>query len=72
MHRLVELLFVNPMVTVAEATRRLDVTYPTARSDIDKLQALGIVRELESSYPKAFYSAAIIEAAYHEDDAPRA
>ncbi|HEX8412254.1 MAG TPA: Fic family protein [Thermoanaerobaculia bacterium] len=72
MHRLIELLFVNPVVTVTEAMRRLDVSYPTARADIDKLQALEIVRELPDSYPKAFYAPAIMDAAYHEDDRPRA
>lgn len=67
MHRLVDLLFAYPIITVTEAMRRLGVTYPTARADIGKLETLGIVRELESSYPKAFVAPAILDAAYRDD-----
>lgn len=69
MHPLIEGLFSNPIVRVAEAARRLKVTYPTAKSDIAKLVELGILVELGHAYPKAFYSPAIFNAAYREEPA---
>jgi DeoR/GlpR family transcriptional regulator of sugar metabolism len=44
--RLVESLFESPVVTVTAAQRLLDVTYPTARSDLRKLAAAGILEEV--------------------------
>ena len=66
MHALIEGLFSNPIVRIADAARRLNVTYPTAKSDILKLVDLGILEELQSVSPKAYYSRAIFNAAYHE------
>jgi Fic family protein len=67
MHVLIDSLFSNPIVRVPDAVRRLGVTYPTARSDIAKLVDLGILTEMEKTYPKAYYSSAIFHAAYGED-----
>jgi Fic family protein len=67
MHALVEGLFSNPMVRVTETARRLNVTYPTAKSDIGKLVEQGILVELDRVYPKAFYAPAIFNAAYAEE-----
>ncbi|MEA2465010.1 MAG: hypothetical protein QOJ98_2757 [Acidobacteriota bacterium] len=67
MHTLIDGLFSNPILRIADAARRLNVTYPTARSDIAKLVELGILTEMEKSYPKAYYSPAIFQAAYGED-----
>jgi len=66
-HRLIETLFSNPVIRVTDVARRLDVTYPTARADIDKLVERGILFELSDAYPKAFYARDIFNAAYHED-----
>lgn len=71
LHVLVEGLFTNPIVRITDVARRLDVTYPTAKSDIEKLVRLGILSELEGIYPKAFMARAIFNAAYREPgDAP--
>ncbi|HYC61251.1 MAG TPA: Fic family protein [Thermoanaerobaculia bacterium] len=70
MHALIEQLFTNPFVRVTEVRHRLGVTYPTANSDIAKLVELGILEKLDRAYPKAFFSPAIFDAAYREDDAP--
>ena len=67
MHQLIEGLFSNPMIRIADAARRLDVTYPTAKSDIVKLVELGILDELPGWSPKAYFSRAIFNAAYRED-----
>lgn len=66
MHALIEGLFTNPIVRIADAARRLNVTYPTAKSDVLKLVDLGILAELQSASPKAYYSRDIFNAAYRE------
>lgn len=66
-HRIVEGLFSNPIVRVADVARRLDITYPTAKGDIDKLVEGGILSEMAGTYPKAFYAREIFNAAYRED-----
>lgn len=67
MHRIVEMLFSNPILRITDVARRLAVTYPTAKTDIDRLVSLGIVRELPDAYPKAFVAHAVFDAAYGED-----
>jgi Fic family protein len=67
MHVLIDDLFSNPFVRVTEASKRMNVSYPTARDDIEKLVKLEILVELEGSRPKAFYSPAIFNAAYREE-----
>lgn len=68
MHTLIDSLFTNPIVQIPHVARTLKVTYPTAKNDVDKLVELGILSELRSAPPKAFYSRAIYDAAYREDD----
>ncbi|MGN6186028.1 MAG: Fic family protein [Thermoanaerobaculia bacterium] len=67
MHRLIDTLFSNPIVTVAAATKQLGVTYPTADSDITRLVAAGILRPLRQIRPKAFLAPDIYDAAYSEE-----
>jgi Fic family protein len=67
MHSLIESLFSNPMIRITDAARRLNVTYPTAKSDILKLVELGILAEMRDTSPRAYVSPAIFNAAYHED-----
>jgi len=66
-HELIEGLFSNPIVRITDVARRLNVTYPTAKTDIEKLVQLGILFELSGVHPKAFYSREIFNAAYSED-----
>ena len=44
--KLVDRLFSSPVINVRNYKTTLGVTYPTARSDLKKLQSLGIVEEL--------------------------
>src|SRR5215212_2318834 len=59
MHQIIEMLFSNPIVTISALARRLGVTYPTAKSDLDRLVAAEVVRELPNAYPKAFVAGKI-------------
>ncbi|HEV7241761.1 MAG TPA: hypothetical protein VGQ36_21185 [Thermoanaerobaculia bacterium] len=67
MHALIEGLFSNPIIRIADAARRLNVTYPTAKNDIAKLVELEILTEFPGVSPKAYFSHAIFNAAYRED-----
>jgi len=68
MHAIIERLFVNPITRVTDLVRALNVTYPTARADIDRLMQAGILRELPDVSPKAFYAPEIMHAAYNDDE----
>ena len=46
---LVDRLFENPIVTVVDVKATYNVTYPTARSDLRKLEVLGILKPLQAS-----------------------
>lgn len=66
-HRLfaiVEELFIVPVLDIPTTAKRFDVTYPTARKDIEKLRSVGIVSELEGTHPRAFYSKDIVSLIY--------
>jgi Fic family protein len=65
--RIIEGLFSNPILSITDVAKRLGVTYPTAKIDIDKLVNHGILVPLEKARPKAFYSPEIFGAAYGED-----
>jgi Fic family protein len=61
--RLADSLFESPVVTIPRAQRLLDVTYPSAQRNIEKLLAAGILHEIgESSYGRAFAAQEIMDA----------
>lgn len=53
--KLVDRLFSSPVITVNRYKSEFHVTYPTARSDLRKLQGLGIVQELEGMNVITYY-----------------
>lgn len=65
---IVEGLFATPVLTAPELTRRFDVTYPTAKSDIKRLIELGILKKSSSRHrPQPFFSGPIIKTAFEEE-----
>jgi Fic family protein len=66
-HTLIENLFSNPLIRIVDVKQRLDITYPTAKSDVEKLVDLGILAELDGTYPKAYFAPEIFGAAYGEE-----
>lgn len=59
---IVDRLFGNPVLTIPWVARQFDVTYSTARADVEKLVGIGFLVEApEQSQPKAFYSPEILE-----------
>ena len=67
-HTIIEDLFTVPMVIVSALAKRCSVSYPTAKADVEQLTQRGILKELEGSRPKAFYSPEILRIAYGEPE----
>lgn len=70
LHQIVDQMFQSPFLRVADLARRLDVTYPTAKSDIDRLVNLHILTELPAMSLKTFYSPDLFNLAYEDLDTP--
>jgi len=66
--QIVEDIFYSPFVRVADLPERLNVTYPTAKADVDRLVQAGMLKELENIAPKTFYAPEVFNVAYEEMD----
>ncbi len=68
LQQMVDRLISSPLTTVPEVARLFGVTYPTAKSDIEKLVALGILEETKRrSKPQYYISMDCFSAAYSEE-----
>ena len=59
-------LFITPVEWPSRLWRKAGVTYPTARSDLKKLEELGIVTEFRGDGPISYISEPILELIYDE------
>jgi Fic family protein len=64
--KLVDSLFESPVITVNQYKNMFNITYPTARSDLKKLQALGIIQELTMADRITYYSPTIFQVTYED------
>ena len=64
--QIVEGIFNSPYVRIADLPKRLNVTYPTAKGDVDRLVQADILRELEGVSPKTFYAPEVFRVAYDD------
>ena len=64
LQQIVSLIFDKQYLQVPQVAEALNVTYPTARSDLKKLADLKIVAELPDLSPKTFYSPELFRIAY--------
>lgn len=62
--RLVDELFLSPVIPVTRARDVTGVTYPTARADLRALERMGIVQEIENLRPITYGCLPIIEIVY--------
>lgn len=53
--KLVDHLFSSPVISVNQYKKLFGVTYPTARSDLKKLEAAGIIQQLEHMDQITYY-----------------
>ena len=67
-HSLIESLFVDPIVRVSSLAKKLSVTYPTAKADIELLMKHGILSELPDTRPRTVYCSEVFRIAYQEDN----
>lgn len=61
---IIERVFYSPFVRVTDIQRELEVTYPTAAADADRLVKAGILQVLPNVRPKTFYAPDIYSVAY--------
>jgi Fic family protein len=64
--KLVDSLFSSPVVTVNQYKSMFKVTYPTARSDLKRLEGLGIVQQLENMDRITYYCSPIYRITYED------
>lgn len=64
--RLVDALFSRPVITVNQYKSHFDVAYPTARSDLKKLEVMGIVQPLDGMSLITYYCAPIYHITYED------
>lgn len=64
--QIIERVFYSPFVRVADLGRELGVTYPTAKSDVERLVAANVLRELENLTPKTYYAPEVFDVAYED------
>lgn len=63
---IVDDVFDSPLLRIQSVADKLKVSYPTAKSDLDRLVQAGVVRELPDVFPKTFYAPEIFRVAYGE------
>ena len=66
--QIVDQIFHNPLVRIADLPDRLNVTYPTAKSDVARLTEAGILKELPGANPKTFFAPEVFNVAYDDLD----
>jgi Fic family protein len=66
LHTIVEGLFRSPVVRVADLLGILNVTYPTAKSDVERLIDAGILSELAGPSARTVYAHEIFRIAYSD------
>lgn len=64
--QIVESLFHSPFVRIVDLARKLEVTYPTAKADVERLVEVGILSELKDISPKTYYSPEVFNVAYEK------
>ncbi|QOJ13373.1 MAG: Fic family protein [Planctomycetia bacterium] len=63
---LIDDLFVEPFITVADVMRKFQVTYKTAKADLETLKSLGILSDKKDVYPRTLAAKDIFRIAYGE------
>lgn len=67
-HPIIEDLFTSPILTIPNVASRYGISYPTAKSDVNKLVRLKILAKIEDARPKIFYCPGIFRIAYEESE----
>jgi len=54
------------LARIADLQKHLEVTYPTAKADVDRLVRAGILREVEGISPKTYFAPEVFGVAYED------
>lgn len=65
---IVDGVFETPFLRVRDLVERLEITYPTAKKDAQRLEDAGILKELPNIYPKTYYAPDVFQVAYERLD----
>ncbi|SFI88971.1 Fic family protein [Planctomicrobium piriforme] len=65
-HKLIESLFKKPILTIPSVAAQFNVSYPTAKREIELLVQLGILQEIKFSYPQLYTTPEIMRIAYSD------
>lgn len=67
LNRLIEHLFESPAITISQLAKMCDISYPTARTDIERLVSGEILMESDiSERPKIYFAPRIIDIAFND------
>ncbi len=67
LHSVIEKLFEFPLITIPQIAKMFDISYPTARNDVENLCNADILIKTKEQYrPKIFIAPHIFEAAYRD------
>lgn len=69
LNQIVESIFHSPFVRIADLPKHLNVTYPTAKADVERLVQAGILKELPDVPIRTYYSPEVFNVAYDEMEA---
>ncbi len=64
MHSIIEMLVESPLIHIIDVQNKFEVSYPTARADIQKLVDAEILVHIPNHYPKMFSAREIFHVAY--------
>ncbi len=65
-HKIIEDLFTSPLVTIPSLKTRFNITYHTARKDVERLVEAGILQEIVDYYPRSFVAPDLMRIAFGE------
>lgn len=66
LNQIIEGVFHSPFIRVADLARQLDVSYPTAKADLERLERAGILALLPGATPKTYYAPEVFNIAYED------
>ena len=64
LQNMVDALFLRPVISISSAAKHYNISYPTARSDIEKLLSAQILQEIPNSYPKTYFAPEVFDITY--------
>jgi Fic family protein len=66
LYSIIENLFITPIVQITLIANQFEVSFPTAKSDIEKLVSVGILEEMQGTAQKTYFSSEILEITYED------